>query len=128
VYRNDTAGLTFVAPDGWAVHARAATLPARLDRPLRMIGYRKQAGNAVAELELYAADLADGQDVPGYLAAHPIGPEKWADRAPAKDETVNGAAAARLTLGGTGPKADTRRDVVAFRRGARPGVPVRHHL
>jgi hypothetical protein len=116
VYTSDAIGLTFVAPEGWVLFAKATPPPGKYDRPLRMVAYQQTAGDTRTNFELYAIDLPDGQGLLAYLAKEPIGAEKWADKGPPAAETVNGAAATRYTQAGTGPRADWRRDLVEFRR------------
>lgn len=116
VYQYDPAGLRFPAPDGWAVYARMLPPEGRLDRPMRLVAYFRAEGKVRADLELYAIDLPDGQALPAYLAGHPIGPDRWTPKPPETID-INGTAATRHLLTGTGPRADMRREVVAFHRG-----------
>lgn len=116
VYQYDPAGLRVLTPDGWVLFARGNPPPRSLDHPFRLAAYQKTEGQARAELELYAIDLPDGQDLLAYLAAHPIGPEKWSAKGPPQAEKINGVEAVRYTQSATWSKGELRRELVAFRR------------
>ena len=115
VYQYDPAGLRFPTPDGWAVYSRAIPPEGRLTRPVRLVAYFRAEGPKRADLELYAIDPAEGQDLLAYLAEHPIGPDRWAPKPP-ETLSVNGVEATRHLLSASGPRADMRREVTAFRR------------
>jgi hypothetical protein len=117
VFRSDSAGLTFVAPEGWAILARANP-PAgmKLDHPLRLVSYQQGSGDKQTSLDLYAVDLPDGQEFPAYLVGHPIGPEKWTAQGPPSATTVKGVKATRYSEAGTGARSEMRRELVEFRR------------
>src|SRR5688572_19251430 len=66
VYTSDAIGLTFVAPEGWVLFAKATPPPGKYDRPLRMVAYQQAAGDSRTNFELYAIDLPDGQGLMSY--------------------------------------------------------------
>ncbi len=116
IYHNRTIGLRFLTPEGWALYAKSALPPGPADHPMLLAAYQRSEGQARGDLELYAVDLPAGQDLLAYLAAHPIGPDKWSSRGNPQSETINGAAATRYTQSAPRPKGEMRREIVAFRR------------
>lgn len=117
VYENLGAGVKFLAPDGWILYAKADPPPGKkLDHPLRLVAYNQSGGGIRADLELYAVDLPDGQDVLRYLIVHPIGPDKWTLKGKPQPETINGAAATRYIFTAPRRKGEMRREMDVFQR------------
>jgi hypothetical protein len=117
VYENSGAGVKFLVPDGWTLYAKAEPPPGKkLDHPLRLVAYNQSGGGIRADLELYAIDLPDGQDVVQYLAAHPIGPDKWKMKGKPRPETINGAAATHYVFTAPRRKGEMVREMDAFQR------------
>jgi hypothetical protein len=117
VYENTGAGVKFLVPDGWVLYAKAEPPPGKkLDHPLRLVAYNQSGGGIRADLELYAIDLPDGQDVVRYLAAHPIGPDKWKPKGTPQPETISGAAATHYVFTAPRRKGEMVREMDAFQR------------
>jgi hypothetical protein len=119
VYQNNKIGLRFLAPEGWSVVSRA-DLPATLPKPVILIAYQQNKGDSQGELEVLAADLAEGADLERFLIEHRIGAAAWAVKSPPEPVTINGAEAMRLVLARPNKgKGESRREATAFRRGGR---------
>jgi hypothetical protein len=116
VYTNDAIGLSFVAPEGWVLFAKAELPPGQHDRPMRLVAYQQTAGDTRTNFELYAIDVPKDQGLMAYLAKQPIGPEKWKARGEPAAVTINGARAVRYSEAGIANRSDMRRDLVEFRR------------
>jgi hypothetical protein len=121
VYRNDAAGLRFLTPDGWTPAAKTNPPPGPLGKPTRLVGYVTGAAKGQAQAELYAFDLPADTDLIAYLLGKEtrIGPMGWKVKAGPTAATINGAAATTYELREPDKKSETRRDLVAFRRGGR---------
>jgi hypothetical protein len=119
VFQNDRIGLRFLAPEGWSVVSRA-DLPKTLPKPIILIAYQQGRGDSPAEMEVLAADLAEGADLGQFLLEHRIGAVKWTIKTPPESVTINGAEATRLVLSRTPKgKGEIRREATAFRREGR---------
>jgi hypothetical protein len=117
VYENLGAGVKFLAPDGWVLYAKAEPPPGKkLDHPLRLVAYQQSGGGIRADLELYAVDLPEGQDVAQYLTAHPIGPDKWTMKGKPEPETINGMAATHYIFTAPRRKGAMTRELDVFQR------------
>jgi hypothetical protein len=119
VYQNDKLGLRFLAPDGWSLVTRTDLPSSPLPKPIILVAYHLSKGESFSELEVLAADLAEGADLGQFLIEHRIGPAVWTLKPPPEAVTVNGVDATRLVLTRQKGKTEMRREATAFRRGGR---------
>jgi hypothetical protein len=87
-YYDANAGLRFPTPPGYRVFVKAALPPGRLDQPVMLAAYQNTAAKVRSAIEVMAADVPGDQDLAAYLAAHPVGSEKWRAKPPAEAVTV----------------------------------------
>ena len=119
VYQNSRIGLHFLAPEGWSVSSRVE-LPRSLPKPIILVAYQQGKGESPAELEVLAADLADGADLERFLLEQRIGAAVWAVKIGPEPVTINGSEATRIVLRRNGKaKGEVLREATAFRRGGR---------
>jgi hypothetical protein len=118
VYQNDAIGLRFLVPAGWIMQSRAVLPSGNLHKPIVVVTYQG-GGERPAEFRLVVAEVPENADLPQYLAAHPVGADKWPPQAPVEPVTINETQASRFVLTRTQGKQEMRREVTAFRRGER---------
>lgn len=119
VYRNETVGVRFLAPEGWAVVSRADPPAGQLPRPVVLVSYMHSKGEKPAEFDLVAADVPEGDDPGRFLAEHRIGNEKWAVKGQPEPVVVGGQPATRSVMTRRAGKDEHRREATAVRRGGR---------
>jgi hypothetical protein len=119
VYQNDKVGLRFLVPEGWVVVSRADVPSGPLTRTVVLAAYHSPHGERAADLEVLAADVAEGADAGAFAAEHRVGTDRWVRAGAVEQVTVNGAAVTRQLLSSPGGKEEYRREVTAFRRGDR---------
>jgi len=118
VYENAKEGVQFLVPEGWVQLARSDTPPGRIAQPLLLVAYHFTNSGRRAELELYRVDLPEGTDLGRYIAGHPVGPFQWEPQPP-QPLVISGTEATRFPFTRKAGKAESVREVVAFRRGER---------
>lgn len=119
VYRNERAGVRFLAPEGWSITTRADPPAGALARPVILVGYAYTKSERPAEFELLAADVPEGEDLGRFLAEHRVGSEKWVLRPGPQAVTIGGAAATRYVMTRGAGKDEYRREATAIRRDGR---------
>jgi predicted Zn-dependent protease len=119
VFDDDRAGLRFLVPAGWVMQSRATVPDGPLSRTIIVASYRRGEGQRPATLEVITADVPADADLERWLAERGAGGGVWALRPPVKTITINGAEAVQFGQTRVKETAELRRDVTAFRRGAR---------
>lgn len=117
-FQDDRIGLRFLVPAGWTIQSRTAVPDGPPTRTIVVASYRRTAGAKPATFEILAMSLPPDADPERYLAEHGPGSEKWVRGSPAAG-SVGGAGPIRFVQVREPGKGDTRRDVVAYRRGER---------
>ncbi|HEX3151823.1 MAG TPA: hypothetical protein VHR66_27370 [Gemmataceae bacterium] len=119
VFHDDAIGLRFLVPSGWAMQSREVVPVGPLPRTIIVVSYAGPAGPNLATLELVAADVPAEADLERFLSENGPGNDQWTSLPPSKAIIVNGAEAIRFAQSRMQGKNEIRREVTAFRRGAR---------
>lgn len=114
VYQNDEIGLRFLAPQGWAMQARATLPPGELRKPTILVAYRRGGAARPSEFDLLVGNADESTDLGAFLAEYQVGAGKWAQASAPKAVTVNGRAATQYVLTRTEGKTEVRREATAF--------------
>jgi hypothetical protein len=117
-YHDANAGLRFPTPPGYRIFVKAALPPGRLDQPVLLAAYQNTAAKVRSAIEVMAADVPGDQDLAAYLAAHPVGSEKWRAKPPAESVTVGGRPGRRMAFTYRDER-EHAREVTAVRAGDR---------
>lgn len=122
VYRDESAGFRFLAPEGWVMTARSSPPAGPLRRTTIMVHYQSPFADQPGDFHVFAAEVPDAADIGKHIEDHPIGPDKWVLRGEPEPATVNGAAATRYQFGravAKPGKKERKREILAFRRAGR---------
>jgi hypothetical protein len=117
VYQNNSEGLRFLVPDGWAQYARGNPPSGRAQQEQMLVEYQLLTAEKPASFRVTFIDLPASTPLEAYLAENPTG-DRLKEMSPEPFE-VDGIGGTRVAFSRHGGAEETTREVFAFCRGRR---------
>lgn len=119
VFKSESIGLEFLAPEGWIVKTRAEVPSGPLAKEWRLVRYDRVTGASGATLEVTVAEVPDATDLGTHVAKASFGVKEWRPAGKVEKREINGVPSTRYLVTGQAGAQKLTKEVFAVRRGER---------
>lgn len=119
VFKSDSVGLEFLAPEGWIVKTRADVPSGPLAKEWRLVRYDRVTGTGGAAFEVTVAELPETTDLGTHIAKASFGVKEWKPTGKVEKRDIGGIPSTRYTVTGQAGAQALTKEVFVVRRGER---------